>query len=35
VASRHREHHPEDADALRLSQLSVRRLTEFAAECLG
>ena len=35
VASRHREHHPEDVDALRMSQLSVQRLTEFAAECLG
>ena len=35
VASRHLEHHPEDAEALRASQTGVARLMQFAAECLG
>ena len=35
VASRHREHHPEDVEALRASQAAVRRLAEFAMESLS
>ena len=35
VASRHREHHPEDVEALAMSQAAVGRLVGFAAEMVG